>query len=72
MGNKIHFVLSLLCGFCAVYVHLDMDLQDLKALGESLGYEGSKLQDFIREQQTLMRDERAAIRQKEKEEREYD
>lgn len=46
-------------------------LNELKEMGQSLGYDGSKLQDFIKEQQAIMREERAAIRQKEKEEREF-
>ena len=38
---------------------------------ESLGYEGENLRDFIKTQQDQQREERAAIRQKDKEEREY-
>ena len=46
-------------------------LKELKELGEILGYTGPQLQNFIKEQQLIQRNERAAIRQKEKEEREY-
>ncbi|MCG7875094.1 MAG: RNase H-like domain-containing protein [Candidatus Thiodiazotropha endolucinida] len=46
-------------------------LNELKAMGESLGYDGPQLQEFIKEQQAVLREERAAVRQKEKEEREY-
>ena len=46
-------------------------LQELKEMGESLGYEGENLRDFIKAQQDQQRDERAAIRPKDKEEREY-
>ena len=43
-------------------------LNELKEYGESLGYKDEDLRRFIQEQQIIMRDERAAIRQKEKDE----
>ena len=45
-------------------------IKELREEGLSLGYEGPDLQKFIREQQELQREERLAIRQKEKEEQE--
>ena len=36
-------------------------LNELKEYGESLGYKDEELRTFVREQQAIMRDERAAI-----------
>ena len=47
-----------------------MSLQELAALGEKLGHEGTALQQFIKEQQDLLRAEREADRLVEKEARE--
>lgn len=69
MGIRITLVSSLL-----VIVFLARKIEDLsklKEMGESLGYEGDKLRDFVREQQAQQREERAAVRQKEKDERDY-
>ena len=41
-------------------------LNELKAYGESLGYQDEELRKFIQDQQAIFRDERAAARQKEK------
>jgi len=46
-------------------------LKEFSELGKSLGLEGNDLRRFISEQQAILRDERAALRQKEKEENEY-
>ena len=46
-------------------------LNEIKQLGESLGYEGSQLREFIKDQQDIMREERLAVRQKEKDDQEY-
>lgn len=46
------------------------NITEIKECGVSLGYEGEALRTFIKEQQAIMRDERSAIRQKEKEDRE--
>ena len=40
-------------------------LEELSQVGIQLGYEGSDLKDFVREQQALERDERAAVREAE-------
>ena len=42
-------------------------LEELSQVGTQLGYEGSDLRDFVKEQQALERDERAAAREAEKE-----
>ena len=69
MGIRITLVSSLLV---IVFLARKMeDLSKLKEMGESLGYEGDKLRDFVREQQAQQRKERAAVRQKEKDERDY-
>lgn len=69
MGIRITLVSSLLV---IVFLARKMeDLSKLKEMGESLGYEGDKLRDFVREQQAQQREERAAVRQKEKDERDY-
>ena len=68
MGIKIKSVSFLLA---VIFIRPNMDvLNELKAMDESLGYKGDKLSDFIRDQQAEQREERAAIRQKEKEETE--
>ena len=41
-------------------------LNELKAYGESLGYQDEELRKFIQDQQAIFRDERDAARQKEK------
>ena len=41
-------------------------LEELSQVGTQLGYEGSDLRDFVKEQQALERDERAAAREAEK------
>lgn len=46
-------------------------LKEFSELGKSLGLEGNDLRRFISEQQAVLRDERAALREKEKEENEY-
>ncbi|XP_055997762.1 uncharacterized protein LOC125654613 [Ostrea edulis] len=46
-------------------------LNDLIAAGKELGYVGEDLQKYVSEQQTLQREERAAARQIEKEERDF-
>ena len=62
MGIKITLVLFLLA---VIFIRPNMDvLNELKAMGESLGYEGDELRGFIRDQQSEQREERAAIRQK--------
>ena len=43
------------------------NLNELKEYGESLGYKDEELRTFVREQQATMLDERAAIRDREKE-----
>lgn len=47
-----------------------MNLQELTDLGVKLGYEGSALQQFVREQQEAERKEREAKRESERQERE--
>ena len=42
-------------------------LKELKELGGTLGYIGPQLQNLIKEQQLIQRDERAVVRQKEEE-----
>ena len=42
-------------------------LEELSQVGTQLGYTGSDLRDFVKEQQALERDERAAAREAEKE-----
>ena len=37
-------------------------IQQLRQLGESLGYEGHALRVFAKDQQDMLRDERAAFR----------
>ena len=46
-------------------------LNELKEMGLSLNLEGAELQNFIKEQQAVMREERLAVRQKEKEDQEF-
>ena len=71
MKIKLRLFLCLLHIGC-IFVQFNMEvLSELKTMGESLGYDGPCLQEFIREQQALLREERAAARQKEKEDREY-
>ena len=41
-------------------------LEELSQVGIKLGYEGSDLRDFVKEQQALERDERAAVREAER------
>ena len=41
-------------------------LEELSQVGTKLGYEGSDLRDFVKEQQALERDERAAVREAER------
>jgi len=43
-------------------------IQQLRQLGESLGYEGNELRAFVKDQQDRLRDERAALRQEQKNE----
>ena len=45
-------------------------IQELRDIGESMGYKGTELKEFIKEQQTLARDNRAAQLAAEKEVRE--
>ena len=47
------------------------NLNELKEYGMSLGYEGDALRDFVRDQQIILRDERLAMRQKEKDDQEH-
>jgi len=42
-------------------------IQQLKEIGEAMGLKGSELATFIKEQQTLEREEREKLRQEEKE-----
>ena len=42
-------------------------LEDLLQVGAQLGYTGEELREFVKEQQALERDERAAAREAEKE-----
>ncbi len=49
-----------------------MDIDKLRRLGIELGYEGDDLKGFVRDQQTILREERVAEREKEKEERELE
>ena len=67
MGKKIKLVLV----WVAVNLICPNILQELKEMGESLGYEGENLRDFVKAQRDQQREERAAIRQKDKEECEY-
>ena len=46
-------------------------MHDLIAAGERLGYKDAKLKNYVSDQEKLQRAERTAVRQKEKEEREY-
>ncbi|KAK3084534.1 hypothetical protein FSP39_014861 [Pinctada imbricata] len=46
-------------------------LEQLKTLGESLGYKDEDLQKFVKEQQAIMREDRRAARAKEKEDKEF-
>ena len=46
-------------------------LKELREYGESLGYEGESLQQFIKEQQVVWRDERQAERERQREQDEY-
>ncbi|XP_062572173.1 uncharacterized protein LOC134234132, partial [Saccostrea cucullata] len=46
-------------------------LDDLISAGERLGYKHDSLRKYVSDQQALQREERAAVRQKEKDEREY-
>ena len=50
---------------------MDKSLQELIAHGKSLGYADKELQEFVKEQQDFLRDERAAARQSEKDELQY-
>ena len=45
-------------------------VQTLKEIGEQMGLKGTDLKDFIREQQTLEREEREKQREHEREQRE--
>ena len=45
-------------------------LEKLTAAGKELGYVGESLQGFVKEQQTILRSERAEAREKEKREHE--
>ena len=46
------------------------NVTELKECGVSLGYEGEELRTFINNQQAILRDERSAKRQNEKEDKE--
>ena len=46
-------------------------VHDLIAAGERFGYKDAKLKNYVSDQEKLQRAERTAVRQKEKEEREY-
>ena len=46
-------------------------LKELRELGISLGYTDDALQVFVKDQQEVLREERVAIRQKEKEDQEF-
>ena len=50
---------------------MDKSLQELIAHGKSLGYTDKELQEFVKEQEDFLRDERAAARQTEKDELQY-
>ena len=68
----MNIILLFLCSCVCLYTHLDMDLlNEIKQMGVSLGYEGQELRNFIKDQQAQQRADRAELREKEKEEREY-
>ena len=46
-------------------------MHDLIAAEERLGYKDAELKNYVSDQQKLQREERAAVRQREKKEREY-
>ena len=51
---------------------MSSELQELIELGMKLGYEGEKLQMFVKEQQDLRRENRVAKREEAKRKREAD
>ena len=60
--------------FCNKYTTKSFIMEsvhDLIAAGERLGYKDDELNNYVSDQQKLQREERAAVRQREKEEREY-
>ena len=67
MGIRITLVSSLVV--IIFLVGKTDDSSKLKQMRESLGYEGDNLRDFVREQQAQQRENRAAVRQNEKDER---